>query len=165
MWLPYIITNRPPLWSISSHKCCELFEWLFLCPISFSLIHVAQSLFSSVFITPASLPILRFISSNLLSIYNHFNLFILLYTHYFQSYPSDCLALYHIVINMCYQITERYAVCRCLYYQHAVDMCAAYGQYGHPVQERTILVGYLCPAHSPSSSSHSRHSHHHRSRR
>jgi len=49
---------------------------------------------------------------------------------------------------MCIQIVERYAVCRCLYYRHAVDPCAARGQRGHVVQERTVLVGYLCEQHS-----------------
>ncbi|KAJ9421938.1 hypothetical protein QL093DRAFT_1341923 [Fusarium oxysporum] len=34
------------------------------------------------------------------------------------------------------------------YYTHAVDRCAAYGRPGHPIQQRTILVGYLCSAHS-----------------
>ena len=24
-------------------------------------------------------------------------------------------------------------------------MCAAYGQFGHPIQERHIAVGYICP--------------------
>ncbi|KAE9375307.1 hypothetical protein N431DRAFT_198739 [Stipitochalara longipes BDJ] len=43
---------------------------------------------------------------------------------------------------MCYLVVERYSVCRCLYYKHNVDMCAAYGQQGHPIQERTVLVGY-----------------------
>ncbi|CAL3972598.1 unnamed protein product [Diplocarpon coronariae] len=42
---------------------------------------------------------------------------------------------------MCYIVVERYSVCRCLYYQHSVDMCAAYGQQGHEIQEKTILVG------------------------
>lgn len=46
--------------------------------------------------------------------------------------------------NMCYQVVERYSVCRCLYYQHAVDPCAAHGQRGHMVQEKTVLVGYTC---------------------
>lgn len=49
---------------------------------------------------------------------------------------------------MCYLVVERYSVCRCLYYQHSVDMCAAYGTQGHGVQERTVLVGYACDKHS-----------------
>jgi hypothetical protein len=49
---------------------------------------------------------------------------------------------------MCYQLVERYSVCRCLYYRHAIDPCQAYGQYGHMVQEKTVLVGYACPTHS-----------------
>ncbi|KAH8796397.1 hypothetical protein BGZ57DRAFT_937105 [Hyaloscypha finlandica] len=49
---------------------------------------------------------------------------------------------------MCYLVVERYSVCRCLYYKHNVDMCAAYGQQGHPIQERTVLVGYACDQHS-----------------
>ncbi|PSN67037.1 hypothetical protein BS50DRAFT_600579 [Corynespora cassiicola Philippines] len=49
---------------------------------------------------------------------------------------------------MCYQVVERYSVCRCLYYKHAIDPCAAHGQRGHSVQEKTVLVGYACSLHS-----------------
>lgn len=49
---------------------------------------------------------------------------------------------------MCIQVIERYSVCRCLYYKHAVDPCAARAQRGHSVQERTVLVGYACQSHS-----------------
>ncbi|KAL3422551.1 hypothetical protein PVAG01_06707 [Phlyctema vagabunda] len=49
---------------------------------------------------------------------------------------------------MCYLVVERYSVCRCLYYKHSVDMCAAYGQQGHRIHEKTVLVGYACEAHS-----------------
>ncbi|KAF1914182.1 hypothetical protein BDU57DRAFT_500280 [Ampelomyces quisqualis] len=49
---------------------------------------------------------------------------------------------------MCYQVVERYSVCRCLYYKHAIDPCSAYGQRGHTVQEKTVLVGYACSVHS-----------------
>ncbi|CZR53038.1 uncharacterized protein PAC_02916 [Phialocephala subalpina] len=49
---------------------------------------------------------------------------------------------------MCYLVVERYSVCRCLYYQHSVDMCSAYGTKNHPIQERTVLVGYACEKHS-----------------
>jgi hypothetical protein len=52
---------------------------------------------------------------------------------------------------MCYQLVELYSACRCLYYQHAVDRCAGYGRPGHGVQQRTILVGYACGAHTESS--------------
>lgn len=49
---------------------------------------------------------------------------------------------------MCYQVTELYAACRCLYYQHAVDRCASYGRRYHDVQKRVIYVGYACSAHT-----------------
>jgi hypothetical protein len=49
---------------------------------------------------------------------------------------------------MCYQLVELYSACRCLYYQHAVDRCAAYGRPGHGIQRRTILVGYACSDHT-----------------
>jgi hypothetical protein len=49
---------------------------------------------------------------------------------------------------MCYRVVERYSVCRCLYYRHSVDMCAAANHHGHTVQEKTVLVGYLCSQHS-----------------
>ncbi|KAK4202780.1 hypothetical protein QBC40DRAFT_195301 [Triangularia verruculosa] len=48
---------------------------------------------------------------------------------------------------MCYQLVERYSRCRCLYYQHAVDRCAAHGRVGHPVQRRNIFVGDVCADH------------------
>ncbi|KAL2157111.1 hypothetical protein VTH06DRAFT_7026 [Thermothelomyces fergusii] len=53
---------------------------------------------------------------------------------------------------MCYQLIEVYAACRCLYYQHAVDQCAAYGRPGHGIQKRTILVGHACSEHTSHSS-------------
>ncbi|KAM5352511.1 hypothetical protein ACJ41O_005233 [Fusarium nematophilum] len=49
---------------------------------------------------------------------------------------------------MCYQLVELYSACRCLYYQHAIDRCASYGRPGHYIEQRTILVGYACSAHS-----------------
>jgi hypothetical protein len=49
---------------------------------------------------------------------------------------------------MCYYVVEKYSICRCLYYKHSADMCSAYGQKGHPIQERTVLVGYACERHS-----------------
>ncbi|KAH9902316.1 hypothetical protein F4778DRAFT_737140 [Xylariomycetidae sp. FL2044] len=49
---------------------------------------------------------------------------------------------------MCFQMIEVYSVCRCLYYQHPVDRCSAYGRAGHGVTRRTILVGYTCKEHS-----------------
>lgn len=63
------------------------------------------------------------------------------------------------ITTMCIQLVERYSVCKCLYYRHAVDPCSGYKQRHHTVQERTMLVGYACPSHSlrysqgPSSSS------------
>jgi hypothetical protein len=56
---------------------------------------------------------------------------------------------------MCYRVVERYSVCRCLYYKHSVDMCAAANQQGHTVQEKTVLVGYLCSKHSSQQPSYS----------
>ncbi|KAL0264503.1 hypothetical protein SLS55_000453 [Diplodia seriata] len=73
-------------------------------------------------------------------------------------YPT-LLHLLYLPFSMCYQVVERYAVCRCLYHKHAIDPCAQYGQYGHSVQEKTVLVGYACNVHTnyslaaPSSSS------------
>jgi hypothetical protein len=49
---------------------------------------------------------------------------------------------------MCYQVVEVYAACGCLYYMHAVDMCANYGRRGHAVTQKTIRVGYACSDHS-----------------
>ncbi|KAF8462000.1 hypothetical protein BDZ91DRAFT_634636, partial [Kalaharituber pfeilii] len=49
---------------------------------------------------------------------------------------------------MCIRITERYAVCNCVYYVHGVDQCGAAGRSGHTIQERTVLVGYACAAHT-----------------
>lgn len=49
---------------------------------------------------------------------------------------------------MCIRLTERYAVCNCVYYVHGVDQCGAAGRAGHIIQERTVLVGYACAAHT-----------------
>ncbi|KAI5811165.1 hypothetical protein DFH27DRAFT_12830 [Peziza echinospora] len=49
---------------------------------------------------------------------------------------------------MCIRITERYAVCHCVYYVHGIDQCGAIGVAGHLIQERTVLVGYACQAHT-----------------
>lgn len=40
-----------------------------------------------------------------------------------------------------YWLFARYSVCRCLYYEHSVDMCSAYGTKNHHITERTVLVG------------------------
>lgn len=53
-----------------------------------------------------------------------------------------------LVIIMCYRILERYSACGCLYDKHPVDECGAAKHKLHMVQERTILVGHLCPNHS-----------------
>ncbi|KAI6765565.1 hypothetical protein HG530_006635 [Fusarium avenaceum] len=55
---------------------------------------------------------------------------------------------------MCYQITEYYSACRCVYYIHPVDLCATFDQPGHGVQKRKILVGYACSSHPSFASSH-----------
>ena len=76
--------------------------------------------------------------------------------YYFSSSPRLLLCYPTTLLNppnistltMCYVVVEKYSVCRCLYYKHSVDMCSAYGQKGHPVQERTVLVGYACERHS-----------------
>ncbi|EKV11504.1 hypothetical protein PDIG_18210 [Penicillium digitatum PHI26] len=49
---------------------------------------------------------------------------------------------------MCYKVVERYSVCKCLYFEHSIDPCSAYGQRGHAIQEKTVLVGYTCDKHS-----------------
>lgn len=56
---------------------------------------------------------------------------------------------------MCYQIMEVYSACRCLYYQHAVDRCAAYGRPNHGVELREVYVGYACSIHSAPQSQYS----------
>ncbi|KAK8213214.1 hypothetical protein M8818_002512 [Zalaria obscura] len=48
--------------------------------------------------------------------------------------------------EMCIRITERYAICRCIYHVHSVDACPYFGR--HPVEERVVYVGALCPTHS-----------------
>lgn len=49
---------------------------------------------------------------------------------------------------MCYQVTELYSSCRCLYYQHAVDQCPRHLHPSHKVTHRYIIVGYTCEIHS-----------------
>ena len=48
---------------------------------------------------------------------------------------------------MCILVVERYAVCRCVHYSHAVDACAAYNRRGHEVKRREVLVGQSCSRH------------------
>lgn len=48
---------------------------------------------------------------------------------------------------MCYRVVEIYSACRCLYHSHPIDTCAAYRQFGHFVQNKTVLVGYACGIH------------------
>jgi hypothetical protein len=50
--------------------------------------------------------------------------------------------------TMCSQVVESFNVHRCLYYKHAVHPCAAYGECGHTVQEKIVLVGYACELNS-----------------
>ena len=49
---------------------------------------------------------------------------------------------------MCIQVVERYAVCGCLYYKHAIDPCSAINTRGHSIQVKEVLVGYACNRHS-----------------
>lgn len=49
---------------------------------------------------------------------------------------------------MCFQVTELYNSCRCLYYQHAVDRCPQYGRRGHTIRQQTKYVGNACANHS-----------------
>ncbi|KAI0115767.1 hypothetical protein GGR51DRAFT_546095 [Nemania sp. FL0031] len=49
---------------------------------------------------------------------------------------------------MCYQVVEIYSVCKCLYYQHAIDRCPSFDRQDHGVLKRTIEVGYACSTHS-----------------
>ncbi|KAF4946974.1 hypothetical protein FSARC_14068, partial [Fusarium sarcochroum] len=49
---------------------------------------------------------------------------------------------------MCYQLIELYSACRCPYFTHTIDRCAAFKRPGHSIQQRIILVGYTCSAHS-----------------
>lgn len=49
---------------------------------------------------------------------------------------------------MCFQLNEVYGGCRCPYYQHAIDRCAAFSKPGHEVIKRTVLVGYACSEHA-----------------
>lgn len=50
--------------------------------------------------------------------------------------------------KMCYQLSELYSACRCLYYQHSVDRCAKHQDSSHTITHRIILVGYACEVHN-----------------
>lgn len=65
---------------------------------------------------------------------------ILLFLRVFMTHGIETL-------TMCLLLIERYSVCQCLYYQHAVDRCPQYGQPGHSVAGRTIWVGSTCNKH------------------
>ena len=64
---------------------------------------------------------------------------------------GESSGLFRVLVGMCYQIFELYSACRCLYYQHAVDRCAAFDRPGHSITRKTILVGYACANHSEQS--------------
>ena len=49
---------------------------------------------------------------------------------------------------MCIKVVERYAVCRCIYFSHPVDVCPAYGRRGHYIKTHEVLVGYGCSRHA-----------------
>lgn len=51
---------------------------------------------------------------------------------------------------MCFQLIELYNLCGYLYYQHAVNRCAAYGRRNHEISRRIIRVGYTCSYHEGS---------------
>ncbi|QPC76838.1 hypothetical protein HYE68_007590 [Fusarium pseudograminearum] len=53
---------------------------------------------------------------------------------------------------MCYQITERYAACHCVYYIHAINPCPSFDRHqpGQGIDKRTIFVGHACSSHSSS---------------
>jgi len=50
--------------------------------------------------------------------------------------------------TMCFQLNELYSACRCLYFQHPVDRCGAYGTPGHGITRKNIFVAYACSEHS-----------------
>lgn len=50
---------------------------------------------------------------------------------------------------MCLQLIERFSVCMCISHAHAVQPCAAACTRGHAIRQKLILVGFLCPQHSP----------------
>ena len=52
---------------------------------------------------------------------------------------------------MCRRITERYAVCGCIYLTHGIDQCPYHIQPDHQIREREVLVGYACSRHTSSS--------------
>ena len=49
---------------------------------------------------------------------------------------------------MCIRVVEKYAICLCVYYRHAVNPCPAYDERGHKVKIKEVLVGYCCSRHS-----------------
>ncbi|CAG1989401.1 unnamed protein product [Fusarium graminearum] len=53
---------------------------------------------------------------------------------------------------MCYQITERYVACHCVYYIHAINPCPSFDRHqpGQGIDKRTIFVGHACSSHSAS---------------
>ena len=49
---------------------------------------------------------------------------------------------------MCIKIVERYAICRCIYYSHAIDACPAFGRRGHSIKTQDVLLGLTCSRHA-----------------
>jgi len=54
-----------------------------------------------------------------------------------------------ITIQASKEITERFAVCRCLYCRHAIVPCQLFAH--HAPTEKTVWVGHMCPEHSTKS--------------
>jgi hypothetical protein len=46
--------------------------------------------------------------------------------------------------TMCFQIVERYSVCRCVFQEYGIDECPLYQHKGHVPQVQVILIGVLC---------------------
>ena len=51
---------------------------------------------------------------------------------------------------MCIRVSERYSICGCIYYSHAIDTCPAWENPNHQVREKEVLVGYTCSHHASS---------------
>lgn len=125
---------------------CMTHMSLSLCLASWTLQYICQSLTTHGHTPPPHSsvhPTCKVIFSNACGIHT----FCL---HYFLPSTTDPKSFEPLAFGttMCYQVVERYSVCRCLYHKHAIDPCAAHGHRGHMVQEKTVLVGYACSMHT-----------------
>lgn len=142
-WTPDFLTLYSALFLCHNIYCCHLNHvHSFLCHSLLVCYHRLPSLFFS-FVLLASF-ILYHRTTSIIPVLSLTRTPSLL-----QKTASLSTADKSIATNtMCIKIIERYAACHCIYYEHAIDPCPAYGRRGHGIRTKEVSVGYKCSRHS-----------------